>query len=226
FRVAKQSQELISTAYDPEAMNLDDGDRNFHRGLVSNRVDVFSELDVTFGQDWGIRASTEAWFDSIYNQRTANNSPSTYNALSSDYQHFPAGTKDFQYLSAYLLDAFASGNVRLGGTTLSLRGGQFAQEWGETLFFGGNGLAGAMAPVDLIKLLSDPNAEFKEILRPVPQFSLGWQLTPRVSVSGYYQFLWEASWFPTVGSYFSIADVSGFGAERAFATPFGTYGPW
>src|SRR5208283_1752565 len=91
---------------------------------------------------------------------------------------------------------------------------------------GGNGLAGAMAPVDLIKLLSDPNAEFKEILRPVPQFSLGWQLTPRVSVSGYYQFLWEASWFPSVGSYFSIADVSGFGAERAFATPFGTYGPW
>ena len=126
FRVAKQSQELISTAYDAEAMNLDDGDRNFHRGLVSNRVDVFSELDVNFGQDWGIRASTEAWFDSIYNQRTADNSPSTYNALSSDYQHFPAGTKDFQYLSAYLLDAFASGNVRLGGTTLSLRGGQFA----------------------------------------------------------------------------------------------------
>ena len=53
FRVAKQSQELINTAYDPEAMNLDDGDRNFHRGLVSNRVDVFSELDVTFGQRLG-----------------------------------------------------------------------------------------------------------------------------------------------------------------------------
>jgi hypothetical protein len=225
FRVAKMSDKLTSTAYNPNAVNLDDGDRNFHRGLVSNRVDVFSELNVHFGRDWGIRASTEAWGDPIYNQRTANNSPATWNALSSDNHHFAAGTKDFLFLGAYLLDAFASGNVHLGRTSLSMRGGQFAQNWGQTLFFGGNGLAGAMAPVDLIKLLTDPDAEFKEILRPVPQVSLTWQLNPRVSISGYYQFMWEATWMPAVGSYFSPADVAGAGAERAL-TPAGLPGPW
>jgi len=226
FRVAKMSDKLTSTAYNPNAVNLDDGDRDFHRGLVSNRVDVFSELDVHFGQDWGIRASTEAWGDPIYNQRTANNSPSTWNALSSDSQHFAAGTKDFQFLGAYLMDAFVSGKVHLGNTGLSVRGGQFAQNWGQTLFFGANGFAGAMAPVDLIKLLSDPNAEFKEILRPVPQVSLQWQLSPRFTVSGYYQFMWEANWLPSVGSYFSFADLFGAGAERIFASPAGAFGPW
>src|SRR5208337_4064002 len=115
---------------------------------------------------------TEAWFDSLYNQRTANNSPMPYNALSSTNTHFPADTKDFQFLNAYLMDAFAYARIPVGNTTMNLRGGQFAQVWGQTLFFGSNGIAGAMAPVDIIKLLSEPNAQFKEIIRPVPQASV------------------------------------------------------
>jgi len=102
--------------------------------------------------------------------------------------------------------------------SLVLRGGQFAQQWGQTLFFGGNGIAGAMAPVDIEKLLMVPNSEFKEIIRPVPQVSMNLQVNPKFSIAAYYQLAWEPDRFPAVGSYFSTGDVSGEGAER-FAFP-------
>jgi hypothetical protein len=226
FRVAQQSNTLISDAVNPNVINLDDGDRNFATGLVSSRVDVFSEMDVTFGDNFGVRASTEAWGDPIYNARTANTSPLTYNALSTSYLDFPVGTKDFLYLNVYLMDAFVHAKLHVGNTTLNLRAGQFAQQWGQTLFFGGNGIAGAMAPVDVIKLLTEPNAMFKEIILPVPQFSLQWQLSPKVSIGGYYQGHWRKTWLPPVGSYFSASDVFAIGNERLFMSPLGPNGLW
>src|SRR5690554_1658803 len=42
FRVKDQEDKLIE---DP---NLDDGDRNFDPGLISNRVDLFTEFDVDY----------------------------------------------------------------------------------------------------------------------------------------------------------------------------------
>ena len=35
--------------------NNDDGDRNFGKGLISNRVDLLSELDATFNRSYGLR---------------------------------------------------------------------------------------------------------------------------------------------------------------------------
>lgn len=228
FRVAKQDPKLTNSAANVNDVthlnfNQDDGDRNFHRGLVSNRVDVFSEMDLSFGKNFGVRGSTEAWFDSVYNQKTANTSAATYNAMSTDYRHMPPGTKDFQYLNAYLMDAFAYARLSKGNTLVNIRAGQFAQVWGQTLFFGSNGIAGAMAPVDIIKLLSSPNAQFKEIIRPVPQASVQWQMNSKVSVGVYYQFRWDKTWLPNIGSYFSSGDVyAAYGAERFFLSPAGS----
>src|SRR6185437_15221753 len=75
FRVASQSPILL--AYP----NSDDGDGNFAPGLISNRFDLMSVLDVT-GDDFGVQASLAAWYDSVYFAHTDNVSPSTYNALS------------------------------------------------------------------------------------------------------------------------------------------------
>ena len=213
FRVSGRNANLIDPAKNPTNIDQDDGDRNFHGGLVSNRVDLLSEMDVIYG-NFGVRGSMAAWSDTTYNQRTGNTSPQTYNALSSDYKHFPSDTKDLQFTNAELLDAFVFGKFNLGERTLSFRGGQFAQQWGEVLFFGNNGIAGGMAPIDALKLLSVPNSQFKEIIRPVPQVSAQLQISPKLSIGAYYQVMWQATRLPPVGSYYSTLDFLGDGNER------------
>jgi hypothetical protein len=123
------------------------------------------------------------------------------------------------------MDAFVHGKVPLGNATLTFRAGQFAQTWGQTLFFGNNGIAGAMAPIDIIKLVSVPNSRFEEIIRPVPQVSAMVQLTDKISVGAYYQLHWEADRLPSSGSYFSNSDIVGAGEER-FHLGFQLPGTW
>ena len=61
--------------------NADDGDRAFASGAASNRTDVFSELDADYGS-LGVRFSGAFWYDPVYLNRTANNSPATFNPIS------------------------------------------------------------------------------------------------------------------------------------------------
>jgi len=60
-RISAQNQSLLKSA------NFDDGDRNFNKGTVSNRVDLLSELDIVFQQRMGMRMSAAAWYDAAYN---------------------------------------------------------------------------------------------------------------------------------------------------------------
>ena len=80
FRVGSQSDTLTDTAKNPSNLNQDDGDRNFDSGLISNRVDLFSELDIIY-KGWGARISGAAWYDSVYNTGNDNDSPGTANAI-------------------------------------------------------------------------------------------------------------------------------------------------
>src|ERR1039458_7190677 len=81
------------------------------------------------------------------------------------------------------MDAFFFARGHIGQRTVSFRVGQFSQFWGESLFFGNNGIAGGMAPIDVIKALSVPNWTFKELILPVPQVSIGFELAPNVSTA-------------------------------------------
>src|SRR5258706_10614487 len=67
----------------PAALNGDDGDRNFKRGgLISNRVDLLSELDLVFRKSFGARVSAAGWHDAVYNTVNTNDSPATHHPLS------------------------------------------------------------------------------------------------------------------------------------------------
>jgi hypothetical protein len=222
FRVKQPDPKLTSMAYEPFNINERDGDLNFHRGLVSDRLDVLSEIDVTYG-DYGVRASTAGWIDPQYNRRLAPN-PTTVAYISSDGTHFSnqGGWQGIQFRDIELLDAFAFGKMKVGhNNTLSFRLGQFAQLWGQTLFFGGNGIAGGMVPIDLVKALSVPNSSFKEIMRPVPQASLQFQIGKKWIADGYYQFLWEGDRFMGTGSYFDSFLSFGLLGGKRFFLPFG-----
>jgi len=190
----------------PQALNFNAGDQNFQKkGLFSERVDVLSEFDAIWRRDFGLRVSGTGWYDAKLHRKTeADNDPTIGQ---SPYDEFPGKTRHIAGEEVDLLDAFVFGGWHFdNGMNLTTRVGRHALQWGESLFFGDNGIARAQGPIDIDKLASSPNAQFKEIVRPVPQLSGQLQLTPEVSIGGYLQFRWEADRLSPAGSYFSTAN--------------------
>lgn len=209
-RVKSASDKLTSR------INLDDGDRNFSRGLISNRLDLLSELDFSY-RDFGARVSGAGWYDSVYNSSNDNNSPGTINSISRPAGEFTEDTERLHGRKAELLDAFVYDRFAIGDSKATVRVGKHAIVWGESLFFGANGIAGGQAPIDAVKALSVPNTQFKELIRPTQQLSGQLQLNPNVSFGAYYQLRWEGTRLPASGSYFSTLDMMGDGGERIIA---------
>ncbi|MDB5993973.1 MAG: hypothetical protein JWP42_1109 [Pseudomonas sp.] len=195
------------------ALNQDDGDRAFKKGLISNRTDILSELDMSF-KSVGARLSGAAWYDTEYQHDNDNDDPARANARSVAYDEFTDDTRHLHGGDGELLDAFVYWNGELADRATSVRAGRHGLIWGESLFFGANGIAGGMAPVDVVKAQSVPNTQFKEITRPVNQLSGTFQLTNDVSLGAFYQLDWEETRLPGAGSYFSTSDTIGEGNER------------
>ncbi len=218
YRLEDQSDTLISD------INQDDGDRNFDKGFISNRVDLLSELDIVLKQGLldktGLRITGAAWYDTVYNTENNNDSAATANHLSRSHDEFTDDTQDLHGRDCELLDAFLFTSQGVGdGSRVQVRVGRFAQYWGETLFYGANGIAGGMAPVDVVKALSVPGSQFKEIIRPTGQASLDYTVNANLSFGAYYQFEWEESRLPGVGSYYSSQDLFVEGGEQFFLAP-------
>lgn len=190
----------------PQALNFNAGNDNFRRrGLVSRRLDLLTEFDAVYRKDFGVRVSGAAWYDAAYH---GGSDASDHGNGQTPVDAFPDGTRRLAGRKAELLDAFVFAGWDLGeGRKLSARLGRHALLYGESVFYGDNGIARAQGPVDIFKLLSSPNAQFKEIIRPVPQVSASLQLSPDLSVGAYYQFRWEADRLPPAGSFYSVANV-------------------
>jgi len=203
----------------PLTVNQDDGDNNFGRGVVSNRLDLFSEFDLT-GPSAGLRLSAAAWYDSVYSGSTDNSSAT---ANHSPRGEFPEDTRKLMGRKAELLDAFVYGKFDVLDKPVTARLGRHTLLWGESLFFGANGIAGGQAPLDLIKLLSVPNATFKEVARPTGKLSGQVQLSPEVALGAYVGYEWEKTRLIPVGAYLSTSDSMGPGAERINAGPVGSF---
>ncbi|MBC9070887.1 DUF1302 domain-containing protein [Thauera sp. CAU 1555] len=221
WRVRKVDSAVADNSIGPQA-NTNDGDLNFGRGLISNRLDLLSELDVRYKRDYGFRISGAAWYDDVYNR--SNDNPGALggallNHRSTDYDEFTRDTEKLHGRKAEFLDAFVYGNFAPGGKRLNVKAGRFTQLYGESLFFGSNGIAGAQTPLDLARALSVPNSQFKEVARPVGQVSAQLQLSPDVTIGAYYQVEWRKSRLPAAGSYFSFADFVDDGGETLILGP-------
>ena len=226
YRLKNPSPALtqLDIAKDPGISNEDDGDHNFKRGLISNRWDLLGELDVTT-RSFGGRISGTAWRDSAYLGRSdyegtpllAGGAPlgptvSTSNNFPGQAANeFLPATRRQHGSGSELLDAFVYLKGDLGDMKGTLRVGKHTLQWGESLFFGQNGIANAQGPVDVAKILSVPGWQFKEVLLPVEQVSGSLQVAEGVSLGAYYQLKWRPSRIPGVGSYFSNQDYVGTG---------------
>lgn len=204
-RTGRQSDTLLS----PANINGDDGDRNFRRGdMIANRVSLLGEAHVKH-DGFGALVRGSVFYDWAYSGTNSNNAPATVNH-SGPFNEFTESARDYHERRAQLLDAYVYGSVPIESTRLSFKLGNQVVAWGESLFFAN--IAGAQGPADATKAFV-PGAEVKDILLPVPQASLQWQVTPQFSLMGYYQFTFKPNQLFAPGSYFSSTDVVGPGAE-------------
>jgi hypothetical protein len=75
FRVRSVDPKVADNSLGPQA-NTNDGDQNFGKGLISNRLDLLSEFEFRYRKDFGFRVSGAAWYDDVYNRGNDNRVPS------------------------------------------------------------------------------------------------------------------------------------------------------
>lgn len=201
------------------APNFDDGNRNFpNKGsIVTNRLDLLSEMDLVYKRDYGFRVSGAFWYDHAYDSLSGRNRPFS-NHLENGVPSVGLSDYTKRYFlgpDGELLDAFIFGRLNLGPIPINFKAGRHCVYFGEALFAGGimNGISYSQGPIDLAKALAVPGAEAKELFRPLWSVSVQSQVLPTVSIVGQYFFEWEANRFSEAGSYLSYNDALAYGGE-------------
>ena len=193
FRVEDQDDLLISD------VNGNDGDLNYERGLVSNTSKFTTDLDLGY-HNFGAFLRLNGFLDFENEHGDRERTPLSDEA------------KERVGQDVILLDAYLTGAFDLGNVAIDVRLGSHVLNWGESTFIQ-NGI-NAINPFDVSKLRL-PGSELREGLLPVPMVSASVALTYTLSVEGFYQIDWEKTWIDPVGSYFSVTDYVGPGAEKA-----------
>jgi len=199
-------------------LNWDDGDRNFKPGLISNRLDLVSALDMAKGE-WGIHASAMAWYDRAYRQGTDAARLPASNASTAAPGRFAPAVRGLYGQHAELREAFAYGTVTVADMPLTLRAGRQTLLWGESLFYDANSIAASQAPVDYTRPIGTQSAYSSDAYRPVGQVSLTLQPTADISLAFYHQLEWRSARLYGSGTYFSYLDQMGAGGDRLYLAP-------
>lgn len=187
----------------------DESDGKFKRGdIITNRLDLFSELDVNYKNSFGARVSAAGWYDAAYSDQKVTPFAAPYtssyynNTYNSKVKRFNAGP------SGEVLDAFVWGNLVLGEVPVNVKVGRHAVVWGEGLLLGAHAVSYSQAPVDGVKASVSPGVETKEVFLPIGQVSAKAQVTSDLSVAGQYFFEWKNTRGPDGGTYFAGADTA------------------
>ncbi len=208
WRLEDQDSYLMNPPFDPANTdtlflpNGDDGNRNFDKGdMMNNRFSTNVDMDLSH-KNVGVFVRARAYYDYAYDGSNANNSGTFNNNLSGD--SFVSETQDLHRDKAEILDAFVYSNFGLGGHNLMLRVGQQVVSWGESLFVPG-GISSAQSPVDATSAVV-PGVELRDIFLPVEQVVAQIDLFDNLTLGLFYQWEWDETRLPGVGSYFSGAD--------------------
>ncbi len=224
-RVEDQDSDITNSA---SPSLFDDANLAFDTGVVSNRADLLSELELVWKKSFGFRVSGAGWYDHAYSgdsdhpgvnkdYRINGHYTDTWGSLTVRPGQFNDYADDYAYRGGELLDAFVFANFQVGSGEASVRAGRHTLYWGQSLFASGatNGIAGAMAPIDQAKGLGVPGSEAKELFLPTNKLSGSFQINSNLSLVGYYSFEWEPTRYPAPGSYFALSEISMDQAEFA-----------
>lgn len=215
MRIDQREDKIANTAI------TDEGDYSFNRGrIITNRLDVLSEMDLTYASNYGLRVSGAGWYDDAYGSESRSNPKAPLSGIPSY-----TGNKYSNYVKRYyagpsgeLLDAFAFGKFHLAGVPISVKAGRHTEFWGESLLLNGSmhSVAYSQTPLDLQKGFATPGVEAKELFRPLNNISAQAQLTETLSVAGQYFLEWDSFRYPEGGTYLGPADFAFNGPNRQF----------
>jgi hypothetical protein len=208
------------SSYFMNSPNSNDGDNNFRSGIVSNRLDLLTKLDVSY-HNFGFDASVDSFYDEAFSHGTQNHDALSYNAATEPANKFTSATLTQAGRNIELRNLFAYGSGTVAGVPVTLRVGRLVNIFGESLFFANNGIAYGTAPIDIYRATEVPNSQAKDLFLPTGQVLMTVQPTDSISVTAYYQFEWQKYNFIPAGSYFSIIDALDAGGQRLIAAPVG-----
>ena len=219
--------------------NFDEGEVRFQRGdAVVKRIDWLPEFDVIYQKKSGLRLSGNAWYDGAYNNsaKTADGNFNSFQDLAAVSNGALTGfapvsvpysglgsyvnneysnrVKHFYHRGAELLDAFAFTRFEVGSADVSVKLGQHAVYWGESLFFPFHGISYSQGPFNGQKAAVTPGIEAKEVALPSPQLSLNMSVTPSLSLMAQYYFRWRPNRLPEGGTYAGSGDGLFDGPDR------------
>lgn len=193
----------------------DESDGKFRAGdVVTNRLDLLSELDLTYRNRFGARLSFSGWYDHAYDDHSVTTVvpgfASSYrdNRYSSEVRRYANGP------SGEILDAFVWSNIRLGEVPVNVKLGRHTNYWGEGLLFGAHAISYSQAPTDGSKAVASPGIETKEVFLPLAQLSARAQVTDALSIAGQWFLEWKPTRLPYGGTYFAPADMLFEGPDR------------
>ncbi len=216
MRTDSQDSRIMNTP------NFDESDGKFDKGdIVTNRLDVLSELDFSYLNEWGGRLSGAGWFDQAYNDHDVKSNVPGYatsyhnNRYSDEVKRYMNGP------SGEILDAFVWRNFNIGEIPVNVKVGRHTNYWGESLLFGAHAVSYSQAPSDGVKASTSPGIETKEVFLPVGQISAKAQVTDHLSVAGQYFYEWEPTRIPYGGTYFGAADPLFEGPDQLPVAPNG-----
>ena len=210
--------------------NYDETDYRFKRGqMMMNRLDVLTEVDLSYKRRYGVRLSAAGWYDAAYDNGARTN-PGTldasgtgagpavpYSQLGSYIDnHYARYTSRYTVGGAEFLDAFAFASIDIGAVPVSFRLGQHTVYWGESLFTTFHNIAYSQSPLDGLKGAASPGITAKEAYLPLAQLSLQAQLSATLSLAAQYALAWKPNRLPEGGTYFGSADLLFNGPDRAF----------
>ena len=200
-------------------INANDGNNNFNRSLVQNKVSFVSEMDLQW-RSYGVFLRGRGYYDDVYNDDTDHSREDfeTYNSGElfppgdAGFQEFPDETEDAHRDRLEMLDYYAYASGELPGDRLfNVRLGSQVINWGEATF--SPGINGLQSRADLIAR-NTPGVEVKEILLPSGALYGQLDLMPNLTLEAYYQYEWRKTELNGVGSFFSDRDFLGPGAEN------------
>lgn len=190
------------------------GDHLYDKGdLVTNRIDLLSELSLSYQKKFGFKVSGASWYDQAYDRADprTNPNPGYINPYSNGFSNYTK--RYYAGPSGELLDAFVFANLSAGDTPIYLRVGRHTNVYGEGLFTIFNSIAYSQMPVDGRKGAATPGAEVKELYLPINNVSVSSQLSDEWSVGGQYFLEWKPTRFPEGGTYFSTYDGNFYGPD-------------
>nr|WP_258234549.1 DUF1302 domain-containing protein [Cupriavidus pinatubonensis] len=177
--------------------NMDNGNLNYKKGdLYAGYVKGAHELLLNFPEDVKFMVRGTWLYDMAASHTERSDlTKDAFNQVARDTR---------------LLDLWVSKGFDLGEERARVRLGNQVVNWGESIF--GLGGINSTNALDIQKLLV-PGTQLKEAVLPAPMLSFATGLGHGLNMEAYYQFQWNGSRLPPVGSYFSTSDNIGRGME-------------